>query len=89
LAQVLKPIKETITMLEADTTTLADCYLGYIKIAAVIKTMPKDQHTMFYRTCVSIFNDRFKMYDYDEYLLTYYLHPKYRGKLINNYYFAT
>jgi hypothetical protein len=79
LAKVLKPIKEAITSLEAKTTNLADCYLGYVKLAAAIKTIPIDQHLMFRRACIKIFNERFKVFDYDEYLLTYYLHPQYRG----------
>lgn len=79
LSQVLKPIKEAIISLEAKTTNLADCYLGYVKLAAAIKTISQDQHLMFRRACITIFNDRFKVFDYDEYLLAYYLHPRYRG----------
>ncbi|RIB20840.1 hypothetical protein C2G38_2178257 [Gigaspora rosea] len=79
LSKVLKPIKDTITCLESKTATLADCYLGYIKLAVAIKNIFQDHHLMFYRTCISIFNERFQMFDYDEYLLAYYLHPKYRG----------
>ena len=79
LSNVLKPINDTIRCLESKTANLAECYLGYIKLAVAIKNIFQDHHLMFYRTCISIFNERFRIFDYDEYLLAYYLHPKYRG----------
>ncbi|CAG8635523.1 7303_t:CDS:2, partial [Cetraspora pellucida] len=79
LSKVLKPIKDMITCLESKTANLADCYLGYLKLAIAIKNIFQDHHLMFYRKCVSIFNERFNTFDYDEYLLAYYLHPQYRG----------
>ncbi|RIB00228.1 hypothetical protein C2G38_2150938 [Gigaspora rosea] len=74
--------------LESKMANLADCYLGYIKLAIAIKNIFKDHHLMFYQKCVSIFNERFHAFDYDEYLLAYYLHPKYRGTGIKQSQFA-
>ncbi|RIB04451.1 hypothetical protein C2G38_2149016 [Gigaspora rosea] len=74
--------------LESKMANLADCYLGYIKLAIAIKNIFQDHHLMFYRKCVSIFNERFHALDYDEYLLAYYLHPKYRGTGIKQSQFA-
>ncbi|CAG8717340.1 16993_t:CDS:2, partial [Cetraspora pellucida] len=88
LSKVLKPIKETIICLESKTSNLADCYLGYLRLAIAIKNIFQDHHLMFYRKCVSIFNERFHMFDYDEYLLAYYLHPQYHGAGIKQSQFA-
>ncbi|CAG8583074.1 15950_t:CDS:2 [Cetraspora pellucida] len=81
LSNVLKLINDTIRCLESKTANLAECYLGYIKLAVAIKNIFQDHHLMFYHTCISIFNERFRIFDYDEYLLAYYLHPKYRDDL--------
>ncbi|CAG8772647.1 20033_t:CDS:2 [Cetraspora pellucida] len=79
ISNVLKPISNTIVCLESKTANLANCYLGYIKLAIAIKNIFQDQNLMFYRKCTSIFNERFRTFDYDEYLLAYYLHPEYRA----------
>ncbi|CAG8833239.1 8120_t:CDS:2, partial [Gigaspora margarita] len=78
LSNVLKPISDTIICLESKMANLANCYLGYIKLAIAIKNIFQDHHLMFYWKCVSIFNERFHAFDYNKYLLAYYLHPKYR-----------
>ncbi|CAG8535542.1 9155_t:CDS:2 [Dentiscutata heterogama] len=88
VSTVLKPIKDTITCLESKTANLADCYLGYLKLAIAIKNILQNHHLMFYQKYVSIFNERFYMFDYNEYLLAYYLHPQYRGAGIKQSQFA-
>ncbi|RIB24992.1 hypothetical protein C2G38_2167033 [Gigaspora rosea] len=88
ISNILKPISDTIMCLESKMANLADCYLGYIKLAIAIKNIFQDHHLMFYQKCVSIFNERFHAFDYDEYLLAYYLHPKYRGTGIKQLQFA-
>lgn len=42
LILILKPIKEAIDVLEADTTNLADCFLNLVRLAVAIKKIPKN-----------------------------------------------
>jgi len=39
----------------------------------------------FRQHAIKIFNERFKLYDFDEYLLAYYIHPGYKGERFNIY----
>jgi len=41
--------------------------------------IPEDDHMMFCQHAIKIFNERFILYDFDEYLLAYYIHPGYKG----------
>lgn len=76
----MKPIKEAILSLESSTATLADCYFSLARIGYSISKIPENEHIMFYRHVIKTFNERFKMFDFDEYLLAYYIHPGYKGK---------
>ncbi|CAG8821059.1 17140_t:CDS:2, partial [Gigaspora margarita] len=42
-----EPIKESIIQLESQDSTLADCFVYLIKLAATIYQIPQDQHTTF------------------------------------------
>ena len=73
----MKPIKDAILSLESSKAMLADCYLSLACLGQSINKI----HVMFRQYTIKIFNERFKMYDYDEYLLAYYIHPGYKGKI--------
>lgn len=58
LSDILKPIKESILVLEGTKTNLADCYLQFLKIAANVKSMPIDDYKTLKNSCIRIFNRR-------------------------------
>jgi hypothetical protein len=47
-----------------------------------IHKISDEDHNQFKNYAIKVFNSRFQEYDFDEYLLAYYLHPNYRGKII-------
>ena len=75
----MKPIKEAILTLESNKATMADCYFSLAYIGQSIYKIPEDDHMMFRRHAIKIFNERFILYDFDEYLLAYFIHPGYKG----------
>ena len=78
----MKPIKDAILSLESSKATLADCYLSLACLGQSInKISDENEHIMFRQYAIKIFNKQFKMYDYNEYLLAYYIHPGYKGKI--------
>ncbi|CAG8845353.1 7182_t:CDS:2, partial [Racocetra persica] len=79
LVKILSPIRTAITNLEARSTTLADCFLQFIQLAAAIKKVPNLRAKGFKSYCVQIFNKRWGDFNADNYLLAYFLHPGYRG----------
>ncbi|PKK55755.1 hypothetical protein RhiirC2_858884 [Rhizophagus irregularis] len=79
LANIMKPIKEAILNLESSKATLADCYFFLAYLGRSINKIPKDDHVIFRQYAIKTFNERFKIYDFDEYLLAYYIHPGYKG----------
>jgi hypothetical protein len=79
----MKPIKNAILNLESNKATLADCYFSLAYLGQSInKFSEENEHIMFRQYAINIFNERFKMYDFDEYLLAYYIHPSYKGKIL-------
>ncbi|GBB95973.1 hypothetical protein RclHR1_26530001 [Rhizophagus clarus] len=80
LANIMKPIKEAILNLESNKATLADCYFFLAYLGQSINKIPEDDHVAFRQHAIKTFNEHFKLYNFDEYLLTYYIHPRYRGK---------
>ena len=72
---IVKPIKDAIICLEAQTASLADCFFGLAQLGAAIKNISDSDHH-----CIQVFNSHFQEFDFDEHLLAYYLHPRYRGK---------
>jgi hypothetical protein len=80
LANIMKPIKEAILNLEGSKATLADCYFYVAYLGRSIIKIPEDDHVIFRQYAIKIFNERFKAYDFDEYLLAYYIHPGYKGE---------
>jgi hypothetical protein len=79
LVQVLKYVKEAVVALQSDKTNLADCFINLVKLAAIIKKIPVEFHKNFRNHCINKFNERWKEFQYDEYLLAFFLHPAYKG----------
>ncbi len=80
LANIMKPIKEAILNLESNKATLADCYFYLAYLDQSINKISEDDYVIFHQYAIKIFNEHFKAYDFDEYLLAYYIHPGYKGK---------
>ncbi|GBB96737.1 hypothetical protein RclHR1_28190002, partial [Rhizophagus clarus] len=78
LANIMKPIKEAILNLENNKATLADCYFFLAYFGQSINKITEDDHVVFRQHAIKTFNERFKLYNFDEYLLTYYIHPRYK-----------
>ncbi|POG82729.1 hypothetical protein GLOIN_2v1810840, partial [Rhizophagus irregularis DAOM 181602=DAOM 197198] len=66
--------------LEFKSTTLADCFVELIKLSQRINFLPPISDQNFKSTCIELFNKRWKQFDFDLYILSYMLHPYYRGK---------
>ena len=58
---------------------MAIIFLELIKMAATIKQLPNSLNLEFKKKCIGIFNKRWIQFDTNIYLLTYFLHPNYRG----------
>ncbi|PKC53168.1 hypothetical protein RhiirA1_479859 [Rhizophagus irregularis] len=80
ISDILKLIKEAILMLERTYTTLADCYLYLLRIATFFKQMPMNDYRSLKNSCIKAFNERYKEFDEDIYLLAFFLHPQYKDE---------
>ena len=76
---MLLPIKNTVTYLEGSDINLADCFLSLIRLAIKIIRISND-NLNFKNHCIKVMNDRWDSIDILPYMLTYFLHPAYRGK---------
>jgi hypothetical protein len=65
--------------LEHKSTTLADCFINLIIMAAAIKELSQSGIQGFREECQKAFDRRWNEFNFDYYLLAYFLHPKYRG----------
>lgn len=81
LVKILSPIRTAIMNLEARSTTLADCFIQFVCLAAAIKKISSLRIKEFKKYCIHIFNKRWNNFNTDIYMLAYFLHPGYRGKL--------
>ena len=79
LVQVLKYVKEAVVVLQSDKTNLADCFINLVKLAAIIKKIPVEFHKNFRSHCINKFNESWKEFQYDKFLLAFFLHPAYKG----------
>ena len=59
---------------------MATIFLELVKMAAAIKQIPNYLDQNFKEQCIGIFNKRWAQFDIDIYLVTLFLHPKYKGK---------
>ncbi|GBB92451.1 hypothetical protein RclHR1_20050001 [Rhizophagus clarus] len=82
VARIMEPIKDCILKLEARTATLADYYIQMLKLAATINRIPSSNTLR--SAIIGIYNHRYQEFDYEVYLLSYYLYPSYRGYGLNN-----
>jgi len=79
ITRIIEPIKDCILKLEAKTSTLADCYICLLKLAATINRLPSSN--ILKSAIIGIYNHRYQEFDHEAYLLSYYLHPLYRGMI--------
>jgi len=79
LVQVLKYVKEVVIISQSNKTNLADCFINLIKLASIIKKIPVEFHKNFRTHCINKFNERWKEFQYDEFLLAFFLLPEYKG----------
>ncbi|RHZ88105.1 hypothetical protein Glove_26g273 [Diversispora epigaea] len=84
---ILLPIKKAIINLEHKSTTLADCFINLVIMATVIKELSQTSNQNFSKEYQNVFDKRWKEFNFDYYLLAYFLHPKYRdtGLQINTF----
>src|SRR5271154_2734022 len=82
IAHIMEPIKDCIFKLETRTSTLADCYICMLKLAVSINQLPSSNTLK--PNIIGIYNHRYQEFDHEAYLLSYYLHPLYRGMVLNN-----
>ncbi|RHZ86805.1 hypothetical protein Glove_44g27 [Diversispora epigaea] len=78
LRTILLPIKKAIINLEHKSTTLADCFINLVIMATVIKELSQTSNQNFSKECQNVFDKRWKEFNFNYYLLAYFLHPKYR-----------
>ena len=79
LRSILLPIKKAILALEHKGTTLVDCFIQLIVMVAAIKDLPEIGTRSFRNQCQSAFDKRWHEFNFDLYLLAFFLHPYYRG----------
>jgi hypothetical protein len=80
---ILEPLRNTILLLERNSTTLADCFIMLIRLAVKINQIPHEIGTIGFKNhCIQAINERWeKSFDDEPYMLAYWLHPAYRGIL--------
>ena len=79
LIKIIQPIKEIITSLEFKSTTLTDCFIQLIKLSVAVKIYPTIANSSFRTYCLEQFDKRWNQFDFNIYMLAYFLHPLYRG----------
>ncbi|CAG8792007.1 2882_t:CDS:2, partial [Gigaspora rosea] len=77
IALIFEPIKRVITLLESRMACLADCFLGIVQLAVAFRRIPTSNN--FRSLAIAAFNLRYQQFDISPYVLTYFLHPHYRG----------
>lgn len=79
LRDILRPAKRAVKNVEFRTTLLANVFVELVKMAIAIKETSVLYNSQFRRDCIAIYNKRWKEFDTDLYLLSFFLHPAYRG----------
>ena len=79
---ILHPIRKCITTLELRNYILADYFLRLARLDAAIKKLPTNDYQVFRRDCIQIFNNHFAKFDDDIWLVCFFLHSGFYGKLI-------
>ena len=70
---ILNPIKKAVVILEHKNATLADCFICLAIMATSIKELPQVGTNSFHSGCETIFNKRWQEFNFDLYLLAYFL----------------
>lgn len=58
VSEILKPIHDSILILERNNTTLADCYLQLLQIAYFFKNISTNDYKILKTSCIKVFNKR-------------------------------
>jgi hypothetical protein len=79
---ILKPIKNTVTVLESKATTLVDCFIQLCQLAYIINHISTtiSIYENFRNYCIVKFNERWGEFEHPVFILAYFLHLLYRGK---------
>jgi hypothetical protein len=80
LSFIIRPLHDTVLLLERRTANLSDCYLGLAYIGACLKKIPRNFSREFKSHCISMINKRLEEFNDDNYLLTFFLHPGFRSE---------
>jgi hypothetical protein len=83
LANILEPAKDAVKAVECKSATMIDVFLALIQMAIAIKALPTENSVelkKFRQKCIQFYNYRWHQFDFELYLLAYFLHPKYRSK---------
>jgi hypothetical protein len=80
---ILKPIKNAVSVLESNSTTLADYFIQLCRLAYIINhiSISISIYENFRNYCIDKFNERWNEFEHPVFILAYFLHPLYRGKL--------
>ena len=70
--------------LESRSATLGDCFLGLIRLSAVLKKLPRTFNQDFRNHCFKVMNDRFNEFDDDKYLTCFFLDPRFRCQILKH-----
>ncbi|CAI2195289.1 17182_t:CDS:2, partial [Funneliformis geosporum] len=78
-SSAIKQLKSALEqLLESNSTNLADCFIQLINLASLLSKLPSDNMVAFQQYAIKYFNNRWKGFDSDLYILSYFLHPAYR-----------
>ena len=81
LTSVLLPLRNTVLHLERKNVNLADCFIQLVKLAVSINKIPREYGVAGFKDhCIKVINKRWQSFDIYPYILSYFLHPLYRGK---------
>jgi hypothetical protein len=78
LSFILDPLKKTVLNLESRSATLGDCFLGLVRLAAVVKKLPTSFDSSFRSHCIKVINERTEEFDDDRYITCFFLDPHFR-----------
>ena len=77
----MEPLRNTVLSLKKDTTTLADCFIMLVQLAVKINKISHESATINFKNhCIGVMNTRWNSVELSPYILSYWLHPTYRGK---------
>ena len=72
-------------VLEARVTTLADCFLSLVRLAAVLNKLPRSFNPSFRNYCVKVINERFNKFDDDKYITCFFLDLHFRSMALKKF----